>query len=354
MKKFKISLFYPIVTGLFLILAVSLLLFRNANINYVTIEDEDKTYEISTFKKTVSDIIDDMEISLGPDDLIHPSLDTVIDHQGQIEIARAYELNIRDGNEVMTVQTTHHNVRAILEENNIEISDLDVVAPFLDAKIYEGAHINITRVWDEYLVEETDIPYYTEINLVNNLEPHEIELVQRGESGLKEITYQIRYENGKMMSRNFVKESIVKDPVSEVKNKGSEELFVTSRGLPFRYSKVIVCQATAYDLSYASCGKYPDHPAYGITYSGTQARPGVIAVDPKVIPLGSKVYVESMDRTADYGFASAEDTGSAIKGQKVDLFINNNAAAMRYGRRYVRVYIIEDEIDESYIKGYGY
>ncbi len=354
MKKYKISLFYPIVTGLFLIIAVSLLLFRNVSINYITIEDEDKTYELYTFKKSVSDILDDLEILLGPNDVIEPTLNSVVDRYDTIQIARAFKLNIRDGNESIEVQTTHHNVRDILLENNIEVSDLDIVAPFMDAKISEGAHINITRVWDEYLVEEADVPYYTEINLVNDLEPHEIELVQTGESGLRELTYQIRYENGKMMSRNFVKETIVKDPVSEIKNKGSEELFVTSRGLPFRYSKVIICQATAYDLSYASCAKYPGDPAYGITYSGTQARPGVIAVDPKVIPLGSKVYVESMDRTADYGFASAEDTGSAIKGQKIDLFINNNAAALRYGRRYVRVYIIEDEIDESYIKGYGY
>lgn len=98
-------------------------------------------------------------------------------------------------------------------------------------------------------------------------------------------------------------------------------MLVTSRGLPFRYSKVIICEATAYDLSYESCGKYPGDPAYGITYTGTYARPGVIAVDPRVIPLHSKVYVASLDRTPDYGFAVAEDTGSAIKGHKIDLLL---------------------------------
>ncbi|GKT13853.1 DUF348 domain-containing protein, partial [Aduncisulcus paluster] len=90
-------------------------------------------------------------------------------------------------------------------------------------------------------------------------------------------------------------------------------------------------RSTAYDLSFESCGKYPDHPQYGITYSGTKARPGVVAVDPRVVKLGSKLYVESMDRSADYGFAKAEDTGSAIKGNRIDLFIENRSQALRYG-----------------------
>lgn len=354
MKKLNISLFYPVVVGLFLLIAVSLLLFRTLNINYISIEDENRIYEIESFDKTVSDALEYAGIVLGPNDIVEPALDEKLGRDSQIKISRSFQLLIRDGEQELNVSTTRHTVREILAENNIEIQDLDIVKPFVDAKIYEGGHINITRVWDEYKVESSDIPYFTEINLVKDLENQVVETVQAGENGLKEVTYQIRYENGKMMSRNFVKEEIVKDPISEIKNKGSEELFVTSRGLPFRYSKVIICEATAYDLSFASCGKYPDHPAYGITYSGTQARPGVIAVDPSVIPLGAKVYVESLDSTSDYGFASAEDTGSAIKGNKIDLFIGDNKAALRYGRRNVRVYIIEDQIDESYIKGYGY
>jgi len=354
MKKFKISSFYPIVIGVFLVLAIGLTVFRQANISYVIVHDESKDYEILSFNKTVEEILEHCNIELGENDVVSPGLDEIINKKDEINISRSYDLTIRDGENLMTVSTTKHTVREILEENNIELQELDIVAPFVDAKISKGVHISITRVWDEYVIEEGVIPYYTEINLVNDLKDNEIKLVQSGQNGLKEVTYQIRYENGKMMSRNFVAEEIVKDPVSEIKDKGSEELFVTSRGLPFRYSKVIVAEATAYDLSYASCGKNPGDPAYGITYSGTHARPGVIAVDPRVIPLGSKVYVESLDSTSDYGFASAEDTGSAIKGNKVDLFINNNKAALRYGRRYVRVYIIEDEIDEDYIKGYGY
>lgn len=354
MKKYRIKVFYPLMILAFIISAFSLLHYRTTHIKAVVVHDETLNYYIQSYDKTVRDVVERCEIILNENDLIEPGLDEELSDEMEINISRSYELIIRDGLEKQTVFTTKHTVREILEENQIQINPLDIVAPFIDAKISSGTHITITRVWDEIVTENVVVPYLTKINLVSDLEDSKIELVQSGENGLKEVEYRVRYENGEKVSKSFETERIVIDPVSEIKNKGTDNLFVTSRGLPFRYSETLICEATAYDLSYASCGKLPDHPAYGITYTGTQARPGVIAVDPRVIPLGSKVYVQSLDGTRDYGFAIAEDTGSAIKGQKIDLFIGNNAAALRYGRRNVRVYIIEDPVDDEYIKGYGY
>ena len=114
----------------------------------------------------------------------------------------------------------------------------------------------------------------------------------------------------------------------------------TSRG-GFRFNNAMDMVATAYDLSYESCGKYPDDPEYGITASGTKAQPGTVAVDPDVIPLGTKLYIASTDGSPDYGFATALDTGSAIKGYRIDLFMENNQDAMDFGRRQVKVYILD-------------
>ena len=93
--------------------------------------------------------------------------------------------------------------------------------------------------------------------------------------------------------------------------------------------------ASAYDLSYESTGKRPGDKYFGITASGTKARPGVVAVDPSVIPLGTRLYVEG------YGFAVAEDTGGAIKGNRIDLFYENRKQALNYGMRKVKVYILK-------------
>lgn len=91
-------------------------------------------------------------------------------------------------------------------------------------------------------------------------------------------------------------------------------------------------QATAYCACTKCCG--PN--AKGITASGTQVTAGrTIATDPNVIPTGTRVYVEG------YGERVAEDTGSAVKGNIIDLFFNSHSEALEFGRRQVRVYIID-------------
>ena len=95
--------------------------------------------------------------------------------------------------------------------------------------------------------------------------------------------------------------------------------------------------ATAYTASYKDTGKSPSHPGYGITYTGTRARVGTVAVDPRVIPLGTKMYVEG------YGYAVAEDIGGAIKGNKIDLYFNTLKEANNFGRQQRKVYILAEQ-----------
>lgn len=114
---------------------------------------------------------------------------------------------------------------------------------------------------------------------------------------------------------------------------------------------VIRMKATAYDLSYKSCGKTPDHPAYGITKSGTRATVGrTVAVDPEVIPLGSRLYITFPEEYAHLnGEYIAEDTGSLIKGNSIDIFFGEDKEgstevydnAMEFGVRYVDVQVLE-------------
>lgn len=102
--------------------------------------------------------------------------------------------------------------------------------------------------------------------------------------------------------------------------------------------------ATAYDLSYQSTGKYPSHKEYGITFSGNKAVKGrTIAVDPDIIPLGSKVYIEFPKGYSSLnGWYVAEDTGIKVKGRVIDIFLGEHAykEAMNFGRRSIKVKII--------------
>jgi len=118
------------------------------------------------------------------------------------------------------------------------------------------------------------------------------------------------------------------------------------------FERKLRIKATAYDLSIASCGKDMSHPEYGITRTGTRAKRGrTIAVDPRIIPLGRKVYIKFPKKYRHMnGIYVAEDTGSKIKGYRIDIFLgedlDGNAAvrreARRFGRRKVEVFLLQE------------
>jgi 3D (Asp-Asp-Asp) domain-containing protein len=106
-----------------------------------------------------------------------------------------------------------------------------------------------------------------------------------------------------------------------------------------KVKKVLNATLTAYTAGFESTGKTPSHPAYGITSSGTKVKANhTIAVDPNVIPMGSLVYIEGI------GLRQAEDTGSAIKGARIDVYIPDLEQALDFGvKKNVTVYVLDVE-----------
>ena len=86
-------------------------------------------------------------------------------------------------------------------------------------------------------------------------------------------------------------------------------------------------EITAYTAGYESCGKLPNNPAYGITANGNKVRKGIIAADINVLPFGTKVYIE------DLGIFIVDDTGSDIKGNRIDVYMDNLDDAVKFGRQ---------------------
>lgn len=144
-----------------------------------------------------------------------------------------------------------------------------------------------------------------------------------------------------------------KENVQEEKIETKQETkVVASRGsyirdtspVPTEYEKVIQVKATAYCLCKKCCGKSPDNPGYGRTASGLKIVPGtgmkVIAVDTNVVSLGTKVFVEGLNGAGNYGYAVAADTGSAIKNNKIDLYMDTHEQALAWGVKNVNLYIL--------------
>ncbi|MCR8636018.1 3D domain-containing protein [Paenibacillus radicis (ex Xue et al. 2023)] len=103
--------------------------------------------------------------------------------------------------------------------------------------------------------------------------------------------------------------------------------------------RVLSSTLTAYTAGIESTGKTASHPQYGITYSGSKAEEGrTIAVDPSIIPIGTTVYIDGV------GIRKAEDTGSAVRGSRIDVFMDDVGQALNFGvKRNVKVYVLSAE-----------
>ena len=303
---------------------------------------------ITTLDKTVGSILAHNNIAVGEHDLVSPPLASRLKQNQSITIARAFPVTVNIGSDGVVINTVSKTVAKALEENGIEIGEADIVTPSLDSVVNQGTKINITQVAEDMVTVTEDIPFKTVSSPNSSLQRGTTEIKTEGKVGKKEIYYKVVYHNGEEISRELAGEKIVSEPVTQVSEYGTMYHGTTAsrgsvdrkEGKSFSYSAVYTFAASAYDLSYASCGKNPGDRGYGITASGMQAQRGVVAVDPSVIPLGTKLYIESTDGYPDYGYAVAGDTGGAIKGYRVDLFMDSHSEAINFGRRNVKVYIL--------------
>ena len=290
----------------------------------ISIDGNEQT--IMTFKGTVKGALHDNGIVLGPKDKIAPSLDSKISKNAKIDIKKAVGIEVAVDGENRMIQTAAGSVDELLLDEGISISQQDKVAPSLTTPIAEGLKIEITRVNTNIVKESRDIDFATVMKNDDNLDKSVIKTVQEGVPGEREITYNIVYENGKEVSRSVINEVVLREPKSKVVVKGTLNTIALSRGESISYRKKVSVVATAYALhSRTATGAMPKRNPSGIS---------TIAVDPSIIPLGSKVYVSG------YGYAIAEDTGGAIKNRRIDVYMNSENEAFSWGVKNVDVYII--------------
>lgn len=232
-----------------------------------------------------------------------------------------------DGKEFSCI-TRQSTVGDILKELGIQVGPLDVVRPSTDKKPYPEMHIAVVRVREELVEKRVTIPFETVRTFTDSLKPGKVVIKNNGLSGEKTTSYLIRYEDGKPVKKTLMDNDIVQ-PEKRVYLIGSKGRY-TSRG-EFRSKRIVKMSASAYDPGPRSCGRY----ATGRTSLGLRAGHGVVAVDPKIIKLGSRLYIEG------YGFAVAGDVGSAIKGRRIDLGFGSYREAIRFGRKNVNVHVLK-------------
>jgi len=288
---------------------------------------------LSAIAPTVGQALKEHGVLVYLGDRVKPGLGTPVSTGVRVYIERAKPLTILVDEGRIVTRTQTERVKEALEEVGVALRGKDYTMPDRLTPLTDNMTVQVIRVREEFVIEDEPIPFETVWRLDPELEIDHRRLAQPGEEGLRRRQIRIRYENDQEKERVMTKEWVAKEPTTEVIADGTKIVvreLETPEG-PARYWRKIRMLATSYTA--ATSGKSKDHPRYGITYLGWKATKGVIAVDPRVINLGTKMYVPG------YGFGTAADTGGAVKGRLIDLAYDEGKLVHWF--KWVDVYLLE-------------
>ncbi|MBC8536562.1 3D domain-containing protein [Feifania hominis] len=320
--------------ALTLLLSVSLAVTAAAvsQTRFVTIRDGDNTIVVRTMKDDPNDIIEEAGLTLSAYDAVKVNADQGL--YADLSVERAFPVYLTCDGSRTVYYMTGGSVRDLLSKSDIELGVYDIMTHNPNDLLYSGIDVTINRVNYVTVTEETEIPFDVKRLGVQTIPKGKTVEKVKGENGLATVVVQNMVVDGQLLSSKVVSEEITKAPVQGVVEYGVGGEFSTSRGEALRYSHYIDLKATAY--TYGESGKWGD-----ITSTGKPVQVGYVAVDPKVIPYGTRMYITYPNGKVAYGYAVAEDTGGGIKGNRIDLFMETSAECKAFGVRKVRAYILE-------------
>ena len=302
--------------------------------NKIEIVIDGQRVGITTYSKKLNDILENNGITVAEKDKISVALDSKVKDGDIIFIDKAVNVSINVDGKTLSVDSAEGTVKDLLEAEGIMLDEEDRVTPSVDEKLTLGMSIDITRVSRQLLNEVQTIAFETETRNNSDLKQGTEVIVQDGANGERTITTEVVYENGQEVGRRVVEETVSKEPVKKVVDIGTLAVIRPSRGdsgTEYGYNTMLVCTSTAYTSDRGDSGTIT---ATGVSVNRDPNGYSTVAVDPRVIPLGTKLYIEG------YGLAIAADTGGAIIGNKVDVYFNSYEESVNWGRRQVNVYIL--------------
>ncbi|WP_318184078.1 ubiquitin-like domain-containing protein [Metabacillus idriensis] len=301
----------------------------------LTVNDEKRT--IRTTAKTVEEFIKEQRIELTEHDKMNASLHTKISDNLKLNIDKAIQITLNVGDKEQQVWSTSTTVADFLKEQKVQVNELDKVEPQIHQTLSANDVVIVTRVEKVTDVVEEPVAFSVVTKNDGNISKGKQEVIEPGAEGTVAKHFEVIMENGKEVSRKLIKEETKKESQDRVVAIGSKadpkpvsnKAETVSRSND-SVAKEFYVTSTAYTAYCNGCS--------GKTATGVNLRENpnakVIAVDPSIIPLGSKVYVEG------YGYAVASDTGGAIKGNKIDVFFSDKGAAYRWGRKQVKIKVL--------------
>ncbi|MDO9574626.1 MAG: ubiquitin-like domain-containing protein, partial [Candidatus Contubernalis sp.] len=251
--------------------------------------DDGQEVVMTTWASTVGEALSEAEIRLYSRDEIYPSLEAPLQKEMKVTIKRAFPVHVAISDEHITYWTTKTSVRDIIQNLDIVLGIEDEVTPSLSSPVDQETTINIVRIEKEYMVEEVELAYSVIRRGNSNLDRGITRTVQRGKPGLREDTWEIVYRDGEELERQLTSSEVVEPKQDQIIEVGESSVLSRS-GYTMTYNRVLTVEALAY-CNCAQCTGTEGGSARtstgrpAIPGSGSRSNPHIIAVDPGVIPL---------------------------------------------------------------------
>lgn len=320
----------------------------------VKVDYRGQEFTVECTEGTVADAVKKAGITLTGAEEISPALTTPLTPNMEITVSAQCGATVTIGGETETLSVTSGTVEDLLSDMGVELSEDDIVYPALTDVIYDGMEIVVQRIEykEETTVEAIEFGYVSEET--SSMLTGTSKIKQYGIDGEKVVVSKNKYVDGVLAETEIISEEVTIEPVDQIKligtgvpktQSGSSSsssssgssvsnkagTFTDASGNTVSYSKKLTGSSTAY---YAAEG--------AITATGVPVYYGGVAVNPDVIPYGSKLYIVSSDGSMVYGYATAVDTGGALMSGYVlvDVFYPTYNQCVNWGRRNVTVYVL--------------
>ena len=310
----------------------------------ITILNGTKKCTVKMTEGTVSDVLKSLGIEVGENDIVSLPLSTPLSKDMNISVVQRVKIILcANGEEKEILMPKSYTVQDVLNHMRVNLAEDDIVSEDVSDKIYDGMKIEVGNIKFEEIVKTETVEKDVVVNTSNSMSEGETKVLEEGKDGKHELKIRQKIQNGEVVDEEILSDTIISEPVAKVIVKGTKKVVSAPAAEPAKpvssnscekkeVSKVIYGSATAYTASAGARTSTGARPVEGVT----------VAVNPKVIPYGSRILVESTDGSFRREF-TAQDTGGALrKGSAVvDIFMNSNSSCKQFGRKNVKVSIIK-------------
>lgn len=339
-----------------IVIALVILLYvHGQSIKEITLVIDGKVQTLETRDAMLGDVLAKEQISLQPHDALSIGLSDEIKDGDRVVINRAQAIKITTDGTTKTLYTTEDTIGQAIDKLGIGLESYDKIYPSLGTAVSADMEVKIVRVNKQVVQRTTALPFRVIKTADPSLTKGTVRVAQAGKPGVMIQHIEKIYQDGELASMRMVGkevQTVTKDKIIAIGTKPLPKAVVattvTSKSTTSKTSKVSaksnnVASKAGVDFEYKKIIRNVSMTAYsseepGIgnrTASGTRVTEGrTIAVDPSVIPIGWWVYIEGL------GFRRAEDTGGAIKGNKVDVYYDSLSHARNFGRKSRTIYVI--------------